>query len=104
MSRIRHPVRKESVDERKTSKEWRDLGYFEFKVVAANKGGIPDRYYSSGELGVRFFCEWKREDTDVVEGSQQDKRISEMRDNGDVVIVAHSREDFWRQVHEMRRK
>ena len=104
MSRIKHPVRKESKDEREVSKEWRKLGYFEVKIEKANKGGIPDRYYSSGELDVRFWCEWKREDTDVVAGSQQEKRINELRENGDVVIVAHSREDFWRQVHEMRRK
>lgn len=102
--RVRDAVRRESEDERKASKEWRDLGYFEVKISKANKSGVPDRFYASGDLGVRFWCEWKREDTDVVEGSQQDKRIAELRANGETVIVAHSREDFWRQVHAMRGK
>lgn len=101
MARIRETSRKESVDERQVSKEWRDLGYFEVKIAKANKGGVPDRFYASAALDVRFWCEWKRLDTDVVEGSQQDKRIQELRDNGETVIVAHSREDFWRQVREM---
>ena len=101
--RVRDTTRKESVDERKVSKEWRDLGYFEVKISKANKNGVPDRFYASGALGVRFWCEWKREDTDVVAGSEQDRRIQELRDNGETVIIAHSREDFWRQVHAMRK-
>ena len=101
--RVRDTARKESVDERAVSKEWRKLGYFEVKIAKANKGGVPDRFYASRELDVRFWCEWKREDTDVVAGSQQEKRIDELREQGETVIVAHSREDFWRQVHAMRK-
>lgn len=100
---MKRSVKRESEDERKASKEWRDLGYFEVKIMLANKNGVPDRFYASAELGVRFWCEWKKEDTDVISGSQQDKRIAELRDNGETVIVAHSREDFWRQVQSMRK-
>lgn len=101
---IRDAIRKESEGERKASKKWRDLGYFEVKIQKANKNGVPDRFYASAALGVRFWCEWKREDTDVIPGSDQDRRIAEMRENGETVIVAHSYEDFWRQVQAMSRK
>jgi len=103
MSRVRAAVRKESKDEREVSKEWRKLGYFEIKIEKANKAGVPDRFYAAKELGLRFWCEWKRADTDVLPGSQQERRIEELRDQGETVIVAHSREDFWRQVQAMRK-
>jgi hypothetical protein len=95
---IKSPVRKESEDERKVSAEWRKLGYSEVKIEKCNHNGWPDRFYASAALKVRFWCEWKREDTDVIPGSDQDKRHQELRANGETVIVAHSREDFWRKV------
>ena len=102
MRQFRAPTRKESEDERKTSKEWRDLGYFECKIEKANHTGLPDRFYASRALGVRFWCEWKRVGKDAEE--HQSNRHEWMRDNDEIVIVAHSREEFWREVRRLQRE
>lgn len=86
--------RPESADERAVSKTWRTLGFHEHKILAGNKNGLPDRYYSCPY--VRFFCEWKSEDGPLSE--DQDKIHEEMRRNGDIVIVCRSAEEFWEFV------
>lgn len=102
MRPIKKPARKESVDERATSKEWRKLGYTEVKIMQCNHDGWPDRYYSSRALDVRFWCEWKA--LGKTPELHQSIKHREMRENGEIVIVADSRESFWRQVREMQRK
>lgn len=94
------PSRKESVDERATSKEWRDLGGVELKVMKCNHNGWPDRWYRMASLGIPgFWCEWKRIGEEPNE--QQTNRHDEIREQGDIVIVAHSRREFWDKVREL---
>ncbi len=102
MKPIRRKVRLESEDERKTSKEWRDLGYVELKVMACNHDGWPDRWYRGLEMDFGFWCEWKAEGADPEEHQQ---RIHDrLRMNGEVVIVAHTRREFWEQVRRLQGK
>lgn len=96
---IKKPPRKESVDERATSKQWRKLGYIELKIEKCNHDGWPDRWYCSAALGVRFWCEWKRVGEDPF--LQQLIKHREIREQGEVVIVAHSTAEFWEQVRRM---
>lgn len=102
MKPVRAKSRKESEDERKTSAEWRRLGNLELKIMQANHDGWPDRYYSSLSLGVRFWCEWKAEGKDPE--PHQVLRHEEIRAQGEIVIVAHSREEFWREVRRLQRE
>lgn len=95
----RSVTRKESVDERKTSAEWRDLGYMELKIMACNHDGWPDRWYCG--LGLRFWCEWKAIGVDPE--PHQERRHNELRQQGETVIVAHTRREFWDQVRQMQR-
>lgn len=100
MRRIKPKVRKESEDERKTSSEWRGLGYVELKVMQCNHDGWPDRWYKALALGIpAFWCEWKRVGEDPE--PHQELRHRELREQGEIVIVAHSREEFWREVRKM---
>lgn len=100
MRRIKKQPRKESVDERKTSAEWRDLGNVELKIKECNHDGWPDRWYASRSLGIpAFWCEWKAEGKDPE--PHQLLRHRELREQGEIVIVAHSREEFWAEVRKM---
>lgn len=100
MKRARQQSRKESIDERATSKEWRDLGYVELKVMRCNHNGWPDRWYKALALGIPgFWCEWKAEGEDP--DPDQVLRHRELREQGEIVIVAHSRREFWDQVRKM---
>lgn len=100
MRRIKKPPRKESVDERETSAEWRRLGNIELKIMACNHDGWPDRWYKSLSLGVpAFWCEWKREGEEPE--PHQVLRHNEIREQGEIVIVAHSRREFWEHVRKM---
>lgn len=100
MKPIRRKTRLESEDERKTSKEWRDLGYVELKIMACNHDGWPDRWYRGLDMPFGFWCEWKRTDTDAEEHQIEKHRA--LRANGEIVIVAHSRRDFWEQVRALK--
>lgn len=92
--------RKESVDERETSAEWRGLGYVELKIMRCNHNGWPDRWYAAAGLGIRsFWCEWKREGEDP--NFEQSLRHDDLRQQGEIVIVAHSRREFWTHVRRM---
>lgn len=103
MKPIRRAVRLESEDERETSKEWRRLGHLELKIMACNHDGWPDRWYSAVGLGLRpFWCEWKAVGKDPE--PHQALRHEELREQGEIVIVAHTRREFWEQVREMQRK
>lgn len=98
--RIKPVVRKESVDERETSAEWRRLGHLELKIEKCNHDGWPDRWYVAVGLGVpAFWCEWKRIGEDPE--PHQYLRHDELRAEGQVVIVAHSRREFWDEVRKM---
>lgn len=100
MRPIRKPPRKESVDERSTSSEWRKLGYVELKIMTCNHDGWPDRWYAAKALRIPpFWCEWKAEG----KGPEQHQilRHDELRAQGEIVIVAHSRREFWEQVRKM---
>lgn len=100
MRPIKKPVRKESVDERETSAEWRRLGYVELKIMTCNHDGWPDRWYKSLALGIpAFWCEWKAEGKEPE--PHQALRHDELREQGEVVIVAHSRREFWAHVRQM---
>lgn len=100
MRSVRPKRRKESADERLTSSEWRSLGYIELKVMACNHDGWPDRWYKSLALGITgFWCEWKAIGEDPE--PHQALRHTELRDQGEVVIVAHSRREFWDEVRKM---
>ena len=100
MRRVKAAARKESVDERATSKEWRDLGYVELKIMSCNHDGWPDRWYKSLSLGIpAFWCEWKAEGKEPE--PHQLLRHDELREQGEIVIVAHSRREFWEQVRKM---
>lgn len=100
MRRIKPVTRKESVDERETSAEWRRLGYVELKVSVCNHAGWPDRWYKSAALGIpAFWCEWKREGEDPE--PHQEVKHAELRDQGEIVIVAHSRREFWEEVRKL---
>lgn len=92
-------TRKESVDERETSAEWRRLGYIEIKIMKASRNGWPDRFYASAALGVRFWCEWKAEGKEP--DWEQVLRHDELREQGETVIVAHSRREFWQEVRRL---
>lgn len=92
--------RKESVDERKTSAEWRALGFIELKIMACNHDGWTDRWYAAKALGIpSFWCEWKAEGEDPK--PHQLIRHQELRDQGEIVIVAHSRAEFWTEVRKL---
>lgn len=100
MRQIKKPARKESVDERSTSKEWRDLGNIELKIEKCNHDGWPDRWYKSVSLGLPgFWCEWKAEGKDPE--PHQELRHDELRVQGEIVIVAHSRREFWSEVRRL---
>jgi hypothetical protein len=99
MRPIRKPPRKESVDERETSAEWRRLGNVELKIMQCNHDGWPDRWYRSKSLNVRFWCEWKRVGEEPE--PHQILRHRELEEQGETVIVAHTREEFWRKVREL---
>jgi len=97
---VKRTVRLESKDERDTSKEWRGLGYIELKIMVCNHDGWPDRWYAAEGLGIRsFWCEWKAELKDPE--PHQLLRHEEMRAQGEIVIVAHSRREFWEHVRRM---
>jgi hypothetical protein len=102
MRPIRKPPRKESVDERETSAEWRRLygPTAELKIMQCNHDGWPDRWYRCPIIGP-FWCEWKAEGKEPEQ--HQLLRHRELEAQGEIVIVAHSREEFWRQVREMRK-
>jgi len=53
-------------------------GWFEFKIMAASKNGIPDRFYA--RRGRCVFVEWKREKKEP--SSRQLRRHREMRAAG----------------------
>lgn len=100
MRSVRPKVRKESKDERDTSAEWRKFGWVELKVMVCNHDGWPDRWYKSGGLGIPgFWCEWKAEDEDPE--PHQLLRHEELRAQGEIVIVAHSRREFWEEVRKL---
>lgn len=100
MRPIKQKKRLESVDERATSKEWRDLGYVELKIMVCNHDGWPDRWYASAALGIpAFWCEWKQIGADPE--PHQLLRHDELRAQGEIVIVAHSRREFWDEVRKM---
>lgn len=100
MRQIRNKPRKESVDERETSSEWRKLGNVELKIMVCNHDGWPDRWYKSLSLGIpAFWCEWKAEGKDPE--PHQALRHDELRQQGEIVIVAHSRREFWEHVRRM---
>lgn len=99
MRRVKAATRKESVDERATSEEWRDLGYVELKIMVCNHDGWPDRWYRGLDMPHGFWCEWKREGVDPE--PHQLLRHEELRAQGEIVIVAHSRREFWDQVRKM---
>lgn len=93
-------TRKESIDERKTSEEWRSLGYIELKVSRCNHPGWPDRWYKAVGLDIpAFWCEWKAETREPSE--TQEKIHAKLREQNEVVIVAHSRREFWDKVRDM---
>ena len=102
MRTIRAQPRKESVDERETSAEWRRLygKRSELKIMKGSHNGWPDRWYRCPIIGP-FWCEWKAEGKEPTE----DQRLchADLRAQGETVIVAHSREEFWRQVRDLRR-
>lgn len=103
---MRRPVkakaRLESIDERATSDEWRKLGYIELKIMQANHDGFPDRWYAAKGLGIRaFWCEWKAEGKDPER--HQLLRHIELHEQGEIVIVAHNRREFWDQVRQMQK-
>jgi hypothetical protein len=100
VKRIRNQPRKESVDERATSAEWRKLGHLELKIMVCNHDGWPDRWYAAKGLGIPpFWCEWKAEGKDPE--PHQLLRHDELRAQGEIVIVAHSRREFWEQVRKI---
>lgn len=100
MRPIKKAVRRESVDERETSREWRTLGYVELKIMSCNHDGWPDRWYVAQGLGIpAFWCEWKAEGKEPE--AHQALRHDELRAQGEIVIVAHSRREFWEQVRQM---
>jgi hypothetical protein len=89
--------RLESVDEREASAEWRGQGWFELKIMRANKDGPPDRFYA--RPGFDFWCEWKRIGEPL--GDKQEIRIKQMRDMGlRVLAPCYTRNQFWRWVRE----
>lgn len=99
MRRVKKAARKESVDERATSAEWRNLGYVELKIMVCNHDGWPDRWYRGLGMSHGFWCEWKREGVDPEE--HQSLRHDELRAQGEIVIVAHSRREFWDEVRKL---
>ena len=100
MRRLSQAPRRESKDERDTSAEWRRLGHIELKIEKCNHNGWPDRWYAARGLGIRpFWCEWKQEGKDPNE--LQAKKHDDLREQGEIVIVAHSRREFWQQVRAM---
>lgn len=100
MRPVRKQRRKESVDERSTSAEWRKLGYLELKIAACNHDGWPDRWYAAKAMGIPpFWCEWKAEGENPE--PHQLLRHDELRAEGEIVIVAHSRREFWEHVRKM---
>lgn len=99
MRRVKKATRKESVDERATSAEWRNLGYVELKIMVCNHDGWPDRWYRGLDMSHGFWCEWKREGEDPEE--HQALRHDELRAQGEIVIVAHSRREFWDEVRKL---
>lgn len=102
MRRIKAANRKESVDERATSAEWRKLGYIELKIEKCNHDGWPDRWYKATALGLPgFWCEWKAEGKEPE--PHQVLRHNELREQGEIVIVAHSRREFWEEVRQLQR-
>lgn len=96
---IRKAARKESVDERATSGEWRDLGYVELKIMQCNHDGWPDRWYRGLGMSHGFWCEWKAERKEPE--PHQLLRHEELRAQGEIVIVAHSRREFWDEVRKL---
>lgn len=100
MRSVRRKTRLEKEDERATSKEWRDLGYLELKIEVCNHAGWPDRWYAAQGLGIKgFWCEWKSEDGPIQQ--HQLDRHEELRQQGETVIVARSRREFWGEVRKM---
>lgn len=99
MKNFRPSKRRESADERSTSSEWRNLGYIELKIMACNHDGWPDRWYRGLGLSQGFWCEWKAEGEDPEE--HQERRHRELREQGEIVIVAHSRREFWEEVRKL---
>lgn len=100
MRSARRVTRLESKDERDTSKEWRKLGYIELKIMSCNHDGWPDRWYAAKGLGIPpFWCEWKAEGKHPEQ--HQELRHDELREQGEIVIVAHSRREFWDHVRRM---
>lgn len=99
--RVKREHRLEKEDERKTSAEWRDLGHIELKIMTCNHDGWPDRWYKAPGLGipVGFWCEWKSE-VGAPE-AHQILRHEELRAQGEIVIVAHSRIEFWKEVRKL---
>lgn len=67
--------------------------------MKASRNGWPDRFYASRALKVRFWCEWKRIGSDP--DPDQELRHAELRAEGEVVIVAHSRREFWQEVRRL---
>ena len=100
MRPVRKQPRKESVDERETSSEWRKLGHLELKIMVCNHDGWPDRWYAAKGLSIPpFWCEWKAEGKEPE--AHQLLRHDELRVQGEIVIVAHSRREFWEEVRKM---
>lgn len=89
--------RRESVDERQASGEWRERGGYEHKNAQANKDGIPDRFYARN--GKSFWVEWKRIGKPLEE--KQVLRIEQMREAGLLVLApCYTRNEFWRFVRD----
>lgn len=100
MKSFRPSKRRESADERSTSSEWRSLGHIELKIMVCNHDGWPDRWYKAVGLGIPgFWCEWKAEGEDPE--PHQERKHEELRAQGEIVIVAHSRREFWEHVRRM---
>lgn len=72
--------------------EWaEDRGWFEFKIMRANKKGIPDRFFAND--GRVVFVEFKR--LGKIARVQQARRIRELKEHGVEAYVIDNREAFY---------
>lgn len=69
----------------------KDHGWFEFKIMRANKKGIPDRFFAKDARPI--FVEFKRLGKEA--RVQQERHIRELREQGIECFVIDNREDFY---------